>query len=58
MEQSVNSNFIGSRGKPTGRNENLKLECPWIDESTGGKKPAIFFKAEKSPFGLFYEDKN
>ncbi|MBA0826333.1 hypothetical protein Goarm_011195 [Gossypium armourianum] len=27
-------------GKPTGRNENLKLECPWIEESTGGKKVA------------------
>ncbi|MBA0826334.1 hypothetical protein Goarm_011196, partial [Gossypium armourianum] len=27
-------------GKPTGHNKNLKLECPWIGESTGSKKVA------------------
>lgn len=30
------------RGKPTDRNENFKLEYPWIGESTENSKTSVY----------------
>lgn len=46
------------RGKPTGRNKNLKFECPWIGEYTGISKTSAFAEVIQSSYGLLHGDKN
>ncbi|KAA3473860.1 hypothetical protein EPI10_024204 [Gossypium australe] len=45
-------------GKPTGRNETVKLECSWIGESTNSTETSVYAEVTKSPNGLLYGDEN